>query len=76
MAFTDPPYNVDYKGTMNAKREGIKNDKMSADKFLGFLEAACGNIVANTTDGIYICMGNSEIDTLKKAFVNKGGALV
>lgn len=73
MTFTDPPYNVDYKGTMNRKREGIKNDKMAADKFLGFLEGACGNIVNNTTDGIYICMGNSEIDTLKKAFVNRGG---
>lgn len=36
MVFTDPPYNVDYSGAAGK----IKNDKMSAAEFDGFLSAA------------------------------------
>lgn len=77
MAFTDPPYNVDYTGGMNATgknfREGIMNDKMESSKFYNFLFEACNNLVAFTKGGIYICMSSSELDTLKRAFEASGG---
>lgn len=37
MVFTDPPYNVDYKGSGKNTSEGIMNDKMSDSAFLEFL---------------------------------------
>jgi len=77
MVFTDPPYNVDYQGGMGTheknKREGIMNDKMSDDDFRYFLEDTCGNIIANTKGGIYICMSSSELTNLKGAFEVTGG---
>jgi site-specific DNA-methyltransferase (adenine-specific) len=42
MIFTDPPYNVNYEGSMNAEgkneREGIMNDDMTDEDFSKFLE--------------------------------------
>jgi DNA modification methylase len=77
MVFTDPPYNVDYQGAMNAKnknkREGILNDKMSAENFYEFLSKSVSNLIKNCNGALYICMGSSEMDTLKKAFVQGGG---
>ena len=40
MVFTDPPYNVDYKGSGKNTSEGIMNDKMADAAFLEFLSAA------------------------------------
>lgn len=37
MVFTDPPYNVDYKGSGKNTSEGIMNDKMSDSAFSVFL---------------------------------------
>lgn len=37
MVFTDPPYNVDYKGKGENTSEGILNDKMSDEAFHTFL---------------------------------------
>lgn len=37
VVFTDPPYNVDYKGSGENTKNGIMNDKMDDDKFLAFL---------------------------------------
>ena len=37
VVFTDPPYNVDYKGAGTNTKEGILNDKMDDEKFLAFL---------------------------------------
>jgi len=38
MVFTDPPYNVDYKGKGKNTKEGILNDKMSDESFDDFLD--------------------------------------
>ncbi len=38
VVFTDPPYNVDYKGSGENTKNGIMNDKMDDDKFLAFLK--------------------------------------
>ncbi len=37
LIFTDPPYNVDYKGSGEKTSEGIMNDKMSTEAFELFL---------------------------------------
>ena len=37
MIFTDPPYNVDYKGSGKNTKDGILNDKMSDSAFAQFL---------------------------------------
>ncbi len=40
MVFTDPPYNVNYKGSGENTSNGILNDKMDSVKFREFLVAA------------------------------------
>lgn len=51
MVFTDPPYNVNYKGSGKNTSEGIMNDKMENASFLEFLAAAFANVHAVTKDG-------------------------
>ncbi len=83
MTFCDPPYNVDYQGggsyanhkTGPKRRDGIQNDSMSKESFREFLSKAIKPILEYTDGGIYICMSSSEIDSLKSAFENGGGAL-
>ena len=76
MAFTDPPYNVNYGETMKDKlRENtakILNDNLG-EEFEPFLEKACRNILEFTDGAVYICMSSSELHTLQKAFVAAGG---
>lgn len=77
MCFTDPPYNIDYKGGMSThkqnKRDGIMNDKMSDNHFYEFLSDISKRIVENVKGGVYICMSSSELPNLKKAWENNGG---
>ena len=68
MCFTDPPYNVDYKGAAGK----IKNDALG-DAFGAFLQAACDNIVKHTAGACYVAMSSSELHTLHNAFVAAGG---
>lgn len=76
MAFTDPPYNVDYgssaKDKMRDVHRPILNDNLG-EGFGAFLSAACANILAVTDGGIYICMSSSELHTLQSAFAKAGG---
>ena len=87
MAFTDPPYNVNYGQTMKDALRGkdgyknragskpgrkILNDNLG-DNFGGFLKAACQQIVDHCAGGIYICMSSSELDTLQEAFRSVNG---
>ena len=76
MAWSDPPYNIDYGNTARNKIRGknnkILNDNLGSD-FYAFLHAACLNIVAVTKGCIYIAMSSSELDTLKNAFTDAGG---
>ena len=69
MVFTDPPYNVDYRG---GKHAAIANDDLGAS-FGAFLLAACSAFVPVTKGGIYICMSSSELGALKAAFEAAGG---
>jgi 16S rRNA G966 N2-methylase RsmD len=44
MVFTDPPYNVDYKGKGANTQNGILNDKMSDSEFDTLLDAVFSNL--------------------------------
>ena len=76
MAFTDPPYNVDYTGSVTDKQQGrdrrIKNDSLG-DDFYTFLNAALSNLLNVTKGACYVAMSSSELDTLQKAFRDAGG---
>ncbi len=76
MAFTDPPYGVNYansaKDKLRGKNRPILNDNLG-EGFGAFLQAASANMLAVTKGGIYICMSSSELDTLQKAFREAGG---
>lgn len=76
MAFTDPPYNVDYGhhggAPQQGKRRSIANDNIG-EGFGLFLQRACRNILEVTDGAVYICMSSSELHTLQKAFVAVGG---
>ena len=76
MAFTDPPYNVNYansaKDKLRGKNRPILNDALG-EGFGALLHAASANMLAVTKGGIYICMSSSELDTLQKAFREAGG---
>ncbi|WP_157314580.1 site-specific DNA-methyltransferase [Chitinibacter sp. GC72] len=76
MAFTDPPYNVNYANTAKDKQRGthrpILNDNLG-EGFAGFLAAACSNLLHYTKGAVYIAMSSSELDTLQLAFRGAGG---
>ncbi|WP_307734462.1 site-specific DNA-methyltransferase [Xanthomonas albilineans] len=76
MAFTDPPYNVNYANTTkdkaSNKSRAILNDNLG-EGFGGFLTEACFNILACTKGAVYIAMSSSELDTLQSAFRAAGG---
>jgi DNA modification methylase len=75
LVFSDPPYNVGYGGGPDKhgrKRRRIANDDLGLG-FGEFLHAACRNMLEVTKGSLYICMSSSEIDTLKKAFIDAGG---
>jgi DNA modification methylase len=76
MAFTDPPYNVDYgssaKDKLRGNRRKILNDDLGTG-FEAFLHDACANILSVTKGACYVCMSSSELHTLQKAFTAAGG---
>ena len=76
MAFTDPPYNVDYgnsaKDKMRGKDRRIMNDDLG-DGFFQFLYDACLNLLLVTKGACYVCMSSSELHTLQKAWIKAGG---
>jgi DNA modification methylase len=76
MAFTDPPYNVDYgcsaKDRLRGNRRKILNDDLG-NGFEAFLQDACANILSVTKGAVYVCMSSSELHTLQSAFTAAGG---
>lgn len=76
MAFTDPPYNVNYANTAKDKQRGthrpILNDNLG-EGFAGLLSAACANLLTYSKGAVYIAMSSSELDTLQLAFRGAGG---
>ena len=76
MAFTDPPYNVNYANSAKDKLRGkgrpILNDALGED-FGAFLYDVCVNLLTVTKGAVYVCMSSSELDALQKAFRAAGG---
>ena len=76
MAFTDPPYNVDYGNASKDKKRRhdrrILNDALGED-FQRFLYVACVNLLLVTKGACYVCMSSSELHTLQRAWLEAGG---
>ena len=71
MAFTDPPYNINYEGRTEKKLK-IKNDQLGS-KFYDLLRDASANILSVCKGAVYICMSSSEMHTLRQAYLDAGG---
>ena len=69
LLLTDPPYNVDYKGSNGLK---IQNDNMQDDYFLAFLTSAFVNAINNMKDGapFYIWYADIEGYNFRQAAKN------
>lgn len=65
MVFTDPPYNINYKGIKDERQ--IKNDKMSDEDFVKFLESSLMKI-----DTAYVCCSWQYNHLFKEALENIG----
>jgi DNA modification methylase len=75
MVFADAPYNVNYEQPSSRRGRPVRkiaNDNLGL-AFEQFLSDSCRNLLEVTKGAIYICMSSSEIDTLKRAFVDAGG---
>ena len=76
MAFTDPPYNVNYansaKDKLRGKHRAILNDNLG-EGFQDFLTAALTPLLAHCAGAVYIAMSSSELDTLQATFRAAGG---
>ena len=70
MAFIDPPYNVDYEGTVGK----IQNDKQKDGDFYNFLLNAFTNMsdVIKAGGAIYCCHADTEGLNFRTAFKNAG----
>jgi DNA modification methylase len=78
MVFTDPPYNVNYKGGVKQEKSGrtrsIKNDAFTDSKlFYDFLVRAINNLKPYVVGDVYICMSSSMLHILFNAFYSAGG---
>lgn len=74
MIFTDPPYNVNYKGTGKNTTTKILNDSMSEDKFIDFCTAWAKVLAENIKTGgvFYICSGYASYPTYAYALRTAG----
>ena len=65
MVFTDPPYNIAYQGVSDKRT--IKNDKMSDDDFIQFLQDSIMK-----TDTAYVCCSWQYSHLFRQAMENLG----
>jgi len=74
LVFTDPPYNVNYKGTGKRTSEKIDNDHLPAAQFLAFSQKLFHNMAAVMRDGAvyYICSGWSSYPVFHQCLVAEG----
>lgn len=75
LVFTDPPYNVDYKGMQNSKQwDPIANDMMKSEDFTEFLYKSFKNLADFTTNqaAVYICHPDKNHLEFRKAFEKAG----
>lgn len=74
MVFTDPPYNINYKGGGKNTSNHIENDNMETEAFVTFLEAAFKNYakVVKQGAGLYIFHDAKTASSFEKALDQAG----
>jgi DNA modification methylase len=74
LVLTDPPYNVDYQGGSDKKREKIQNDKMETNSFYDFLLQFYkqAHSIAEPGAPAYVFHADTEGVNFRKAFVDSG----
>lgn len=74
MVFTDPPYNVNYEGKANNKRDKILNDNMNSESFYNFLYDVYVNYFSFLKPGspLYVCHAEIEAVNFRKALIDAG----
>ena len=79
MVFTDPPYNVDYRGQGSWHKTGkkwdkLENDNLSKEEFEEFLASAFINYMNFSTDkaSLYLCHADRSSIEFRAAFENVG----
>ena len=74
MCFTDPPYNVDYRGGVGKSRTAIANDKLADLPFRDFLRRGFSVLSScmKPGAGIYVAHAETERLNFHRAFVGAG----
>jgi DNA modification methylase len=87
MVFTDPPYNIGFKGSMsnkmvngkkapadsaNQRHDEIKNDAMSEEQFYNFISDILKEIKINCLGAFYICFGSQTLNQLLQPLLDLG----
>lgn len=77
MVFTDPPYNVNYKGSGKNTSNTIKNDSMSAAQFDNFLTDTFSVLREHISDrcALYVCYASKFHREFENA-LNRAGFVV
>jgi DNA modification methylase len=75
MAFTDPPYNVDYGNSNNPRHKSrqIMNDKMNDDDWNTFVNDYITALLTYCHGNIYISMSDKELGHMQITFEKLGG---
>lgn len=74
LLLTDPPYNVNYKGSATKSRKGLLNDNLSAEEYQKFLTAAFKNAYEYMREGasFYVWHSTREHRNFETALNNAG----
>jgi DNA modification methylase len=87
MVFTDPPYNIGFKGSMsnkmvngkkapadsaNQRHDEIKNDSMTEEEFYNFISDMLKEIKINCLGAFYICFGSQTLNQLLQPLLDLG----
>ena len=77
MAFTDPPYNVDYSNhgipRWKGRRKNMANDALSREAWQEFVRTWATNLIASVKGAIYVCMSGKESPVVTRVLGEAGG---
>jgi DNA modification methylase len=77
MAFTDPPYNVDYGhhggAPQRGRRRTIANDALSPEEWEAFCRGWAEQLLDHVDGALYICMSTREWPTVCRVLDELGG---
>lgn len=74
MAFTDPPYNVDYGGGQGGgKKRKIANDHLAPADWATFVAGWVEQLLRNVEGSLYVAMSCAEWPSVTQALADAGG---